>query len=150
MIKFIIPLFILFAIVDAMAGIPERKETSLIVIHHSDTPDGNVANFREYHMKKRGWSDIGYHYVILPDGTVENGRPEHLVGAHAKDGRRNWCSIGVCLVGEDSFTDKQIVSLKKLLADLCQKYNIKEIQRHHEQCPGLGLPLEKIAQEILG
>jgi len=32
--------------------------------------------------KGRGWSDIGYHFVILRNGTIENGRFVGLVGAN--------------------------------------------------------------------
>lgn len=124
-----------------------RERTEIIVVHHSASPSGNVESIRQWH-KKRRFDDIGYHYVILHDGTVEKGRPENLVGAHAMDNERNWKSIGICLIGEDNFTEEQIISLKKLLTELCQKYNIKEIQRHHEKCPGIGLDLERIAKYI--
>ncbi|OGZ31983.1 MAG: hypothetical protein A3H02_02645 [Candidatus Niyogibacteria bacterium RIFCSPLOWO2_12_FULL_41_13] len=102
-------------------------------------------------MKHRGWDDISYHYVICRDEMVETGRPENLVGAHARKGGRNRFSIGG-LVGENNFTEAQIESLKILLAELCQKYNITDpncVQRHHDKCPG-PVNLEKIAQEILG
>lgn len=151
-ISIFISFFISFAS-EAFAGsIPVRTETKIIVVHHSDTPDGNAKAFREYHIKKRGWSDIGYHFVICRDGRIEKGREENLVGAHAKSNGRNWISLGICLVGEDKFTDEQIKSLKGLLKKLCAKYNISDagcIQRHHEKCPGPGLDLEEISQKVL-
>lgn len=152
----VISIFISFALAfsfEAFAGsIPVRTKTEIIVVHHSDTPDGNAERLRKYHIEKRGWSDIGYHFVICRDGKIEEGRQENLVGAHAKSNGRNWISIGICLVGENEFTDEQIKSLKELLKRMCKKYNISDpdcIQRHHEKCPGPGLDLEKISKEVL-
>ena len=50
-----------------------------IIIHATATPanwrDGQktstkVAEVRRWHVEDRGWSDIGYHYLIDRDGTV--------------------------------------------------------------------------------
>ena len=34
----------------------------------------SVETIRGWHVNGRGWSDIGYHYLIQPDGAVELGR----------------------------------------------------------------------------
>jgi hypothetical protein len=77
-----------------------RKITHL-VIHHSATPSGSVAEFREEHVA-RGWSDIGYHFLIgngkgSPEGEIKLGRPE------SKDGAGVWgnnqAKLHVVLVG---------------------------------------------------
>ncbi len=82
--------------------------------------------------KGRGWSGIGYHYVILnnkhdtkPDGKVEKGRSEHLSGAHALG--INSKSLGICCTGHgdyDDFTEAQYQSLTKLIKKLMQQYSI--------------------------
>ncbi len=125
----------------------DREKTNCIIVHHSATEQGNMEVFRKFHLSK-GWDDVGYHYVITngnggPDGEIQAGRPVEKQGAHAKG--RNHDSIGICLVGEDHFTEKQIESLLTLLVTLCNKYNLeyKTIQPHHENCPGPGLPLNK-------
>lgn len=107
-----------------------------IVIHHSATEGGTVESFDSYH-KQIGFDEIGYHYVIYKDGSVHEGRSLNKVGAHAKG--RNKTHIGICLVGNETFTKAQILELGLLNLYLSDKYNIKSIERHHEQCPGEGL-----------
>ena len=135
--------------------IKDRKETSLIIIHYSATENGNVEIFRRFHKETNGWDDIGYHFVITngkngADGEIQKGRALQKQGAHAKG--RNHNSIGICLVGNNKFTEKQKKALVQLTAELCQKYQIKPsektIQSHHEKCPGPGLDLPEIIKEV--
>ncbi|MDD4989580.1 MAG: N-acetylmuramoyl-L-alanine amidase [Candidatus Pacebacteria bacterium] len=130
----------------------------MIVIHHSASASGNVEAFRSWHLQ-RGWLDVGYHFVICngrggADGEVQVGRSENLVGSHAGNPApsRNRFSVGICLVGEDSFTPAQIKSLTAKLVELCRKYRIvpsaATIQRHHADCPGKGLDLNAIIVEV--
>lgn len=70
------------------------------IVHCSYTPpsmDVGVAEFRQWHVIERNWSDVGYHFVIRRDGTVEHGRPIEIAGAHVKGMNAN--SIAICLVG---------------------------------------------------
>jgi len=127
-----------------------------IVVHHSDQPnDFNLfqalRSMDNWHVGHLGWKCIGYHYVIGRSGMVENTRPLTMYGAHAKNPApsRNGTCIGVALVGKDKFPKEQIEALKKLCRDLCKLYDIKSIQRHHEQCPGKGIDIEKLEEEIL-
>ena len=136
-----------------------RKETTLAVVHHSNTETGTAAVFRKYHIQVRRYHDIGYHAVILQNGTIEAGRPEHLIGAHAKTGKtysRNSFSLGVCLVGTDTFPDAQKDALVKLLVRWCKDHKINPldsrerygIEGHHKKCPGKGLDLEVIKKRV--
>jgi N-acetylmuramoyl-L-alanine amidase len=85
----------------------------------------NVNDVRRWHQQ-RGFSDIGYHYVVLVDGTIENGRPISEVGAHCKG--HNAHSIGVCYVGglnakgapADTRTPVQRKALRQLITRLKQ------------------------------
>lgn len=94
------------------------RKINKIVIHCSDSPhvlSGKQVGstlIKEWHLK-RGFSDIGYHAVIIKDGTIQQGRDESETGAHAKGHNKD--SVAVCLVGTDSFTASQFVSLKALL-----------------------------------
>jgi len=75
---------------------------------------------RNWHTSK-GWSDIGYHYLIDRDGTVVSGRPLERTGAHVKG--HNTGTIGISLFGghggsasdmfEDNFTEEQDAALRK-------------------------------------
>jgi len=115
-----------------------------IVIHCSaTTPDTDIGadEIRMWHQD-RGWQDIGYHYVIRRDGTLEVGRPEHVVGAHARG--YNEHSIGVCLVGgvtesavsDANFTLKQYLKLLTLCTHLMRKYKDAQVVGHRD-LPGV-------------
>ena len=106
-----------------------------IVIHHSATPEGNAAEFDRLHRKK-GWDELGYHFVIgngrgSGDGQVEVGsrwkKQKH--GAHAKTAD-NWYNdhgIGICLVGNfdnTDPTDRQMESLSRLIAFLQSRFRL--------------------------
>ena len=98
-----------------------------IIIHSAYTPAGrehDVEDIRAWH-KARGWSDVGYHYVIKLDGTIELGRPIDKIGAHTKG--QNQGSIGICYIGgmsandrvpEDTRTEAQKISLQMLVQGL--------------------------------
>ena len=75
------------------------REIDDIIIHCTATRKNRpytVEDIRRSHLK-RGFDDIGYHYLIYLDGTVHVGRPIEIVGAHAYG--HNQHSIGVCYVG---------------------------------------------------
>ena len=95
-----------------MLNIPNIK---LLVVHCSDTDNNENVNARDIHKMHLdfGWNGIGYHKIILRSGIIENGRPEYWIGAHVKG--KNKISLGVCLIGRDEFTNKQFISLQKIL-----------------------------------
>lgn len=82
----------------------------------------NVETIDKWH-KEKGWSGIGYHYVILKDGSVKLGRDIDIVGAHCQG--QNKGSIGIVLTGYKYFSHAQMISLKLLVGELCQMYNLK-------------------------
>ena len=108
------------------------RKINKIIIHCSATPEGrehDVADIRRWHLK-RGFNDIGYHYLIHIDGTIEEGRPINKQGAHCSG--ENKGSIGLCYVGgmskdmkkaKDTRTQAQKDSLIKLMHELIYKYN---------------------------
>ena len=93
----------------------------------------------------RGWSDIGYHYVVYLDGTIHEGRNVNISGAHCTGHNAN--SIGVVYVGgldakgnaKDTRTNAQKDGLLKLLKDLKKLYPKATIHGHREyaqkDCP---------------
>ncbi len=94
------------------------REINKLIVHCSATPNDrevSVDEIRSWH-KERGWSDIGYHYVISRQGQILCGRPVGVIGAHCQG--HNNDSIGVCLIGDDEFNDVQIKALKNLYAML--------------------------------
>ena len=108
------------------------RDINRIILHCSATPEGkdySVDTIRKWH-KKRGWRDIGYHYIIQLDGTISQGRPIDKAGAHTKG--HNLDSIGICYIGgtdkdgkaKDTMTVEQnkafrmlVMSIKILFGD---------------------------------
>ena len=120
----------------------KRTDTHWIAIHCSATPtdmDIGVAEIDRWH-KERGWIGCGYHRIIRRDGTVEDGRDIDAMGAHVRG--FNQTSVGVCLIGTDTFTDEQFESLANLIADLLAKYPSASLRGHRDfpgvkkECPG--------------
>lgn len=103
-----------------------------IVIHCSATRashDIGAAAINQWHLE-RGWSGIGYHFVIRRNGELEFGRPVEKVGAHVRG--HNAYTIGVCMVGglnedgkpENNFTDAQFETALELCDNLVAKYTV--------------------------
>tara|TARA_R110000823_G_C15819209_1_gene489072 strand:- start:42 stop:464 length:423 start_codon:yes stop_codon:yes gene_type:complete len=130
-----------------------RNKTDTIVIHCSATPetmDIGVKEITKWHVEDNKWDDIGYHFVIRRDGTLETGRDESMVGSHAR--AVNGTSLGVCLVGgsnkqgewENNFNEKQFETLKNIVTELKDKYNVEKIIGHCEvddvkKCPSFNV-----------
>ena len=108
----------------------EKKDIKLLIIHCSDTLNSEEFDASKIHQLHLdfGWNGIGYHKVICRDGRIENGRPEYWVGAHVKG--KNSCSLGVCLIGKDKFTQKQFNSLEKVLKKWIEVYPNSKIIGH--------------------
>lgn len=136
--------------VDGIAGANTLSKLNLLVnkrtikeliVHCSATPEGkdySVDTIRQWHLQ-RGFSDIGYHYVIYRDGSIHIGRDESIIGAHCTGHNTN--SIGVCYIGgcasdgktpKDTRTTEQKQSLVKLLKELKTKYPQASIHGHRD------------------
>ena len=137
----------------------KREKTDTLAIHCSATPatmDIGVEKIKEWHVKENGWEDVGYHFIITRSGELQTARPEEYQGAHAP--QVNFRSLAVCLIGgtdnnqqwENNFTDEQFTTLKSLILDLTERYEIKKIIGHYQvddrkECPSFDVPewLEK-------
>ena len=132
------------------------RKINKIIIHCTATPEGrhhDVADIRSWHLK-RGFNDIGYHYLIHIDGTVEEGRPLNKQGAHCSG--ENKGSIGLCYVGgmskdmkkaKDTRTQAQKDSLINLMHELIYKYN-KDMTIHgHNEYANKACPSFNVQEE---
>jgi N-acetylmuramoyl-L-alanine amidase len=99
--------------------------------------DIGVKEIRDWHLR-RGFNDVGYHYVIRRDGTIEKGRDHEKVGAHARG--HNSDSLGICLVGgmneegqpDSNFTMAQYEALDTLLVNLEDMYERITVHGHRD------------------
>jgi len=115
-----------------------RTVTSIIV-HHTATPQTwTLEKTRAYH-KGKGWSDIGYHYLIERDPLLLRiGRRAGRVGAHCKGANRN--SLGIVIVGNfvEETLDRQTLGFAaQAVADLCVSYGLTSSDVYgHNHAPG--------------
>ncbi len=144
---------------------PSRK-WKYIIIHHSATDEGNAFCFYNSH-RKRGWKDLGYHFVI-DNGTKgkTNGQIETSSrwlkqedGAHCKANNMNSRGIGVCLVGnfsKERLSDKQMDSLVYLVDTLRKYYGVPlsnilghgQVKGARTECPGKLFPWSEFKRRL--
>ena len=127
------------------------RRIDLIVIHcTASRPDQHITLEQLDKMHKaRGWKCCGYHYYITRDGQLYQGRPEEMVGAHAR--HYNAHSIGICYEGgldekgrsADTRTPAQKAALIALLRSLKIDYPDAEIVGHCE-LPEQQVPIELV------
>ena len=117
------------------------RDIKKIIVHCSATPEGrdvSTTEIKRWHTEERGWSDIGYHWVIELDGSRHLGRPEEISGAHCRG--HNSDSIGICYVGgtdvdrdpKDTRTEEQKAEMINLLSELLDKYPDSVIYGHRD------------------
>lgn len=143
-----------------------------LVIHTAAAPGGvdqTVESIRAYH-KRKGWSDIGYHFVIRKDGSLHKGRPVERAGAGVEGFNKG--TIHVCCTGHgdlEDFTEAQKRTLVKLCVDLLHTHRIvgpfilnpKRILGHREcyalpdvpntgkTCPGTKVDMRSIRLAVM-
>ena len=112
-----------------------------IIIHCTATPEGRavtVADVTAWH-RQRGFSTIGYHYLIGLNGERWKGRDIAQAGAHCEGQNAN--SIGVCYVGglaadgktpKDTRTNMQKTALQTLIREIKASYPAASIHGHRE------------------
>lgn len=131
-----------------------KRTINEIILHCSATPEGkdyDVNTIRKWHLQ-RGFSDIGYHYVIYRDGSIHDGRDVNISGAHCTN--HNAKSIGVCYIGgldcdcktaKDTRTDAQKKSLVNLVKQLMNIYKLSASNVHcHNEYANKACPSFKI------
>ena len=116
------------------------RKIEKIIVHCTATPTGretSVEEIRSWHLHQ-GFTDIGYHYVVMLDGRIMPGRDERVAGAHCKG--QNARSIGVCYVGgldkngdpADTRTPAQKIALINLVSRLKRRFPGATVHGHRE------------------
>ena len=117
------------------------RDLKRIILHCAATREGqdfSVDTIREWHVNGRGWSDIGYHWVIRLDGSIEVGRPLEKSGAHTKGHNKD--SVGVCYIGgcdadgkpKDTMNPEQEKAWRMIVLSLRTLYGDLTIHGHNE------------------
>lgn len=119
------------------------RKIDTIILHCSATKEGKdytVADITKWH-KQRGFTTIGYHFVIYRDGSVHTGRKIESIGAHCSG--HNTGSIGVCYIGglatdgktaKNTLTVEQKAALVDLVKELMDNYKVtlNNVRCHNE------------------
>lgn len=131
-----------------------RSKTNRIIVHHSASdPMTTPEQIHGWHLAK-GWSGIGYHFVIQGDGAVWTGRPIGTIGAHAYN--FNTDSVGICVCGDFTTaqpSEAQMVSLVDLIKYIKEYYQTDlTVQRHRDvnatACPGNSFPWDNLLARL--
>ena len=123
-----------------------------IVIHHSGSTTGSPDSISALH-RDRGFRGLGYHFVIgnglgAADGEVHVGYrwQEQLAGAHTAGVNGDYYNrrtLGICIIGDGekrSFSDAQLMSLTRLVAELQRRIGIPDdqVMLHRDVAPRSG------------
>jgi hypothetical protein len=125
-----------------ISGDPAPMATpSRITVHHlggdAVTAAGPAATrnvikaVQKDHQERRGWCDIGYHYIVDRNGKVWEGRPISWAGAHAGSRSANQGNIGILVIGNFDLqrpARAQLGGLERLLRNLCRLHRIPASQ----------------------
>lgn len=119
-----------------------------LVIHCSATKlsqDIPVSTIKKWHVKGRGWSDVGYHYYIRKDGSLELGRDRdgdgdiwEEIGAHVRN--FNSKSVGICYEGgldesgepKDTRTKEQLITMSAIVKVISSQFKGIKIRGHKD------------------
>lgn len=126
-----------------------------IIIHCTATAEGRAVTVKEvdeWH-RQRGFSKIGYHYLIGLNGERSLGRNIEEAGAHCVGQNAN--SIGICYVGglsadgktpKDTRTMTQKIALRTLVEEIKANYPNITVHGHNEfaakACPSFNVKSE--------
>lgn len=132
----------------------KMRNIKRVILHCSATAEGDdihADTIRAWHLS-RGWSDIGYHYVIRLDGTIESGRPINKIGAHARG--QNKDSVGICYVGgldssghpKNTMTPEQRTSVNRICRALCQVLNKPLALHGHREYSSKACPSFEVSE----
>ena len=129
-------------------GTPDFAPIRKLIVHHTDTPNADpdpaatVRAIYTYHVRTRGWNDIGYNFLVDQQGRIYEGRYSRsyapgqvpigedaegrgVIGAHAEGA--NTGSVGISLLGNFTSqlpTDPALNSLQAMLAWKADRHSI--------------------------
>jgi len=133
--------------------IPSRMDrlgsVDRITVHHDGMPPATLRSSRDVaerielirtSHRRRGWGDIGYHFIVDPHGRIWQGRPLHWQGAHV--GGQNQRNLGVLALGNfevQTPTQAQVRALEQFIAWSMREHRVSpsRLHTHRELAPAL-------------
>lgn len=128
-----------------------RNIPKLVHLHCTATPDDDntrvtIESIRQYHMKEKGYQDIGYHFVIRRDGGLEIGRKIDLYPASIEG--HNVDAVAVAYIGSQKPSTAQISTLLVLADRFSEDFGLDQTKwvghyelNPHKLCPGIDMEL---------
>ena len=131
------------------------RDVNEIIVHITASNDNaTVEDIRAGHIA-RGFSDIGYHWIVDRQGVVHKGRDESIIGSHTAGLNADTIGIAYIARGKDSdqngeygkyMTESQRIALEKKIAELLVKYGlkVKDVSGHNQYNLGKACPCFKV------
>lgn len=123
---------------------PSTINPTHIVIHHSAGQTSSsdyaavVRAYWDFHVNSRGWSDIGYNWLVDPNGVLYEGRGDRIRGAHSPC--MNAVATGICFIGDYESFQPSEAGLKTLNDFIAWDTTDKEIDiMTNSYVSGLGI-----------
>ncbi len=125
-----------------------------VTLHHTDgrrtaslaESKAEALFIQGFHQNGRGWSDVGYHYLVDSVGNILEGRPLGTLGAHTLS--NNEGNVGIVLLGsyhaprDDKPTAAQLAAVASIGRFLVARFGIDphSLKGHRDykmtDCPG--------------
>lgn len=133
---------------------PLSQITDIVVHHSAASPNFGPYDFAKWHIEKKDWPGIAYHYVLMADGKIYQTNELETVSYHALG--HNSYTCGICLSGnfeESKVPQKQLDALVWLIRKVKGKLpNFRRVNPHgfykSTQCPGKNMPMDKIRARV--
>ncbi|XP_038822613.1 N-acetylmuramoyl-L-alanine amidase-like [Salvelinus namaycush] len=135
-----------------------------LYIHHTFEPDRTCHSFwqcsrsmramQSFHQEDRGWTDIGYSFVVGSDGYIYEGRGWHHLGTHTRG--QNSYGYGVVFIGNysSSLPSRHVLDLVRQHLAKCA-VDARRLQANftlhvHRQMVDTSCPGDALCSEIRG
>lgn len=133
------------------------RNVNEVIVHITASNDNaTVADIKAGHIA-RGFSDIGYHWIVDREGIVHKGRSESIIGSHVAGYNTDTIGISYIARGSDSdqngtygryMTDIQRSALERQIAVILKRYGltIKDVSGHNQYNLGKACPCFKVSK----
>lgn len=131
------------------------RDVDELIIHITASADNaSIEDIRKGHLL-RGFSDIGYHYLVDRQGVAHKGRDEDVIGAHCAGYNVGTLGIAYIARGSDTepnaaygkfMTPEQRKGIEELVKRLLKerKLSVNDVSGHNDYNAGKACPCFKV------